>query len=119
MDQETENNELKQANAEDLSTEVTEQDLAEGREDEYGVIYSMDGKRLLRGIDIVDVEQYNIKDGTEVICDKAFKENSILKSVIISDSVLCIGDSAFYRCDSLQSVAIPDSVTNIGPWAFA
>ena len=47
-------------------TEVTEQDLAEAIEDEYGAKYSKEGKRLLKAPK--DFSHYNIKEGTEIIC---------------------------------------------------
>ena len=50
-------------NDEIISTEVTDEEIAKGVEDEYGVVYSRDGKRLLkcRNHKIFD---YVIKDGT-------------------------------------------------------
>lgn len=51
-------------------TEVTEQDLAEAMVDEFGVKYSKDGKRLIKGPS--HTSHYNIKEGTEIICEKAF-----------------------------------------------
>ena len=54
---------------EELSTDVTDEDLVEAIEDEYGVKYSKDGKRLLKG---VDIKEYRVREGTEVICNEAF-----------------------------------------------
>ena len=44
---------------------------------------------------------------------------SMIKKVVIEDSVTSIGEGAFSRCYSLTSIEIPDSVTSIGGWAFA
>lgn len=99
-----------------ISTEVTDEDLVNGVKDEYGAIYSKDGKRLLKGIDI---ESYRIRPGTQVVGNEAFKYCQSLKSVIISDSVTHIGDWAFQWCNSLASINIPDSVTHIGKAAFS
>ena len=47
------------------------------------------------------------------IVEKAFYDNTTLKSVTIPDSVEKIGKSAFMNCESLTSVIIPDSVEKI------
>ena len=55
---------------ENLSTEVTDEDLANAWVDEFGVKYSSDGKRLLWVPP--DLKEYSIKKGTIVICERAF-----------------------------------------------
>ena len=110
-----------QKSEENLSTEVTDEEITNGIKDGYGCIYSPDGKRLLKGN--YDIELYTVKEGTKVICDSAFKsygfDNYSLQSIIIPDSVTKIGDDAFQNCSSLQSIVIPDSVTEIGDGAFS
>ena len=124
-----------------FSTKVTEADLNEAVRDEYGALYSKDGKRLLKFDNNRDVWFYNIKIRTEIISDYAFEYCSSLQQIIIpdsvtsigkwafegcsslqqiiiSDSVASIGDSAFTGCKSLQQIVIPDSVTSIGDFAF-
>ena len=71
------------------STKVIDEDITNGIEDEYGCIYSADGKMLLKGSD--SVENYIIKSGTKVICDCAFCKSKTLKSIVIHDSVTSIG----------------------------
>ena len=100
----------------ELSTEVTEEDLANAVEDEFGVKYSKDGLRLLKSNN--DIINYVVKAGTRVICDDAFADCIDLTSVTIPNSVTSIGESAFYGCRSLTSVTIPNSVTSIGDEAF-
>ncbi len=99
----------------ELSTEVTEEDLANAVEDEFGVKYSKDGLRLLTSYYI---ENYVVKAGTRVVCDKAFSGCSGLTSVTIPNTVTSIGNGAFADCRSLTSVTIPNSVTSIGESAF-
>lgn len=96
-----------------FSTKVTEADMNEAVRDESVALYSRDGKRLLKFNNI-----YNIKIGTEIICDSAFADCESLQQIVIPDSVTSIGDSAFEHCGSLQQIVIPDSVTSIGKEAF-
>ena len=100
-----------------ISTEVTEEDKKDAWTDEFGVIYSKDGKKLLRSTNR-DLTNYTIRQGTRIICDGAFYQCTSLQSVTIPDSVTSIGYSAFSGCESLQSVTIPNSVTSIGDSAF-
>ena len=65
-------------------------------EDEYGVKYSRDGKKLLKASSSFRKKEYVVREGTEVICDGAFS-----------------------GCKSLQSITIPNSVTKIGGYAFS
>lgn len=94
-----------------LSTKVTDEDLAYGIKDEFGALYSPDGKRLLKG---VNTTSYSIKPGTQVICDDAFRGHDELMALYIPDSVTHIGDRVFTFCQALISIAIPDSVIHIG-----
>ncbi len=104
---------------EELDTKVTKEELAEGVEDEFGVIYSKDGKRLLKCSRALKLVNYNIKAVTKVVCNDAFSGFWLLQGVHIPSSVISIGDSAFEGCESLQSVNVPSSVISIGNSAFA
>mgnify|MGYP000254219172 CR=1 FL=1 len=100
-----------------LSTEVTEEDLANAVEDEFGVKYSKDWKRLLKAPG--DLKgKYVIREGVEIICDSAFFFCDSLDSITISNGVTSIGNCAFWYCGSLRSVTIPNSVISIGGGAF-
>ena len=99
-----------------LSTVVTDEDLASAWTDEFGVMYSADRKRLLKGFDI---EEYRIKDGVLVICDYAFAHCSILESIDIPESVIKIGDEAFWDCSFLNTISIPRRTQSIGAFAFS
>lgn len=93
-----------------LSTEVTEEEIKNGIEDERGVTYSKDGKRLLTAIFWNLSGHYMIKEGTKVICNEAFSVCTSLTSINIPDSVTSIGNSAFSGCSSLICINIPHSV---------
>lgn len=76
------------------STEVTDEDKKNAVEDEFGVKYSKDWKRLLKAPSELK-GKYSIRKGVKVI-----------------------GDYAFYWCRNLNSIDIPNSVTTIGGSAF-
>ena len=99
------------------STEVTDEDLENAIEDEFGVKYSKDWKRLLDAPSGLKGE-YSIRNGVKVIGNRTFKGCDSLTSINIPNSVTNIGNEAFYNCSSLISINIPDSVTNIGKSAF-
>ena len=99
------------------STEVTEEDLENAVEDEFGVKYSKDWKRLLKAPSGLKGE-YSIREGVKVIGNNAFSECRSLTNINIPNSVTNIGDGAFAGCKLLTKIDIPDSVTNIGDKAF-
>ena len=94
---------------EDLSTEITEDELKEAFIDERGVKYSKDGRKLLEAPKEVR-GGYSVKEGTRIICNKAFSTCTSLTSIVIPNSVVSIGDGAFSRCSSLSNIVIPKSV---------
>ena len=115
------------------STEVTDEDRKNAVEDEFGVKYSKDWKRLLRAPKsssgnnltkktLARIEglkgKYSIRKGVKVIGDRAFGSCDSLTNINIPNSVTTIGDSAFAYCYSLTSINIPNSVTTIGNGAF-
>ena len=100
------------------STEVTDEDLENAVEDEFGVKYSKDWKRLLKAPESLS-GKYTIRKGVKVIGNSAFWLWSSLTNINIPNSVTTIGEGAFARCKSLTSINIPNSVTTIGEGAFA
>ena len=99
------------------STEVTNDDLKNAVEDEFGVKYSKDWKRLLKAPTGLKGE-YSIIEGVKVIGEYAFYWCRNLNSIDIPNSVTTIGDSALGACSSLSSINIPNSVKIIGDRAF-
>lgn len=100
------------------STEVTDEDLENAVEDEFGVKYSKDWKRLLQAPPLDLEGKYSIRQGTKVIGNNAFWESRYLTGIDIPNSVTSIGSEAFYNCKSLTNINIPNSVTTIEDRAF-
>ena len=100
------------------STEVTKEDLKNAVEDEFGVKYSKDWKRVLKSPTDLD-GVYSIRKGVKIIGKRAFAFCNFLTNIIIPESVTNIGEHAFSCCYSLTSINIPDSVTNIEKAAFS
>ena len=97
------------------STVVTNDDLKNAVEDEFGVKYSKDWKRLLKAPESLS-GKYSIRKGVKVIGNVAFWD-CILTNINIPNSVTTIGEGAFYGC-TLTNINIPNSVTTIGEGAF-
>ena len=101
----------------DLLKIVYDYELEGAWTDEFGAKYSQDRKRLLKG-PANGISHYSVRDGTRVICNKAFAQCYELTSVSIPNFVTCIGDGAFWGCLNLTTIHIPDSVLSIGGQAF-
>ena len=100
------------------STVVTKEDFKNAVEDEFGVKYSKDWKRLLEAPSELK-GKYSIRKGVKVIGNKAFRLCISLTNIEIPDSVINIGSWAFENCSSLRNINIPNSVTTIGGNAFS
>ena len=100
------------------STEVTDEDLKNAVEDEYGVKYSKDWKRLLKAPRNLD-GVYSIRIGVKVIANKAFCFCESLVNINIPKGITSIGNGAFSDCKSLTNINIPNTVKSIGDDAFS
>ena len=102
---------------EDLSTKATDEELREAFVDEWDVKYSKDGRKLLKVGELSGA--YSVKEGTRIICDRAFLWCCSLSEIVIPSSVTSIGDSAFSGCYSLSEIVIPKSVIGLNGNPFA
>ena len=89
-------------------TETSEGDIENGVYDEYDVIYSPDGTRLLK-LENKEMVHYEVKTGCKVICDRAFYECSKLESVMLPAGLKHLSDYAFEECENLQAIYVPAS----------
>ena len=94
-----------------------EEDFVDSVTDDYRVIYSKDGKRLLSGRDLRKC-RYIVKEGTEVICDGAFENSPSIKIAELPKSLRYIGDRAF-ESTYIDDIAFPDGLLGIGEYAYA
>ena len=94
------------------STEVINDDLRNAVEDEFGVKYSKDWKRLLKAPYGLK-GGYSIRKGVKVIGNSAFWLCSSLTNINIPNSVTNIGNEAFSGCKSLTKITIPSNVVNM------
>ena len=87
--------------------------------DEQGSIYSPDGKKLYKG---VLVNKLIVRNGVEIICDEALYSidpNSVIKEIVLPDTVKAIGNLAFFNNVELHTINIPSSVKAIYDNPFA
>ena len=76
------------------STKVTDEDRKNAVEDEFGVKYSKDWKKLLKAPERLR-GKYSIRKGVKVIGNLAFGDCKFLTNINIPNSVTTIGDGAF------------------------
>ena len=84
-----------------------------------GVLFSKDGKTLLKFPTRKRETNYTISNSVESIGSSSFQRCTGLTSITIPDSVKEIDSSAFEGCTGLTSITIPDGVTKIGSRAFS
>ena len=104
------------------TAEATDDEIANGIEDEFGVVYSPDGTELLRCTDY-ELESYQVKEGCKVIRGSAFYSDilspSSLTAITLPTGLTHIGDGAFAWCVNLTAITLPATLTHIGNSAFS
>jgi len=82
---------------------------------ENGLLYN--GNYLLSSnTDVYPVCQ--IKNETELIAAGAFSQNTVVKEIVIPESVERIEDGAFKECSALEKIRLPENLKYIGTSAF-
>ncbi len=83
-----------------------------------GVLYSMDGTKIIRYPSGIAADSFVVPEGVTTIGDGAFSGSRNLKNFEFASSVTTIGSYAFGECDGFTSWYIPDGVTTVGEFAF-
>ena len=83
-----------------------------------GILYSKDGKTLVRFPINKKIISFTVPDGVTTIDISAFNRSIWLKTVTLPETVTAINDYAFYMCRALKKVNIPDGVKSISDNAF-
>ena len=82
-----------------------------------GILYSKDGKFIVRCPPRLTNEEVKIRDGVLGICPYAF-DCCMLKAVSLPGSLIGVGYGAFHRCTNLALMTIPADVKLIERMAF-
>ena len=69
-------------------------------------------------IEMYNIEDYEIPEGTTEIKSHAFYGLDVIKTVKIPDSVTTIGAGAFWGCENLTDITIPANVSEMGEAPF-
>ena len=87
-----------------------------------GVLFSADGKTLLRYPNGRKATHYDVPRGVTEIADRAFQDDQAelaLQTISLPIGLRRIGEYAFADCVRLQSLTVPLTVTDLAPNAFA
>ena len=109
---------IEEENYDSLKTEVSKEDLASAWTDEFGAKYSKDGKRLLSFPLNVGITDYSVKEGTEIIGNKAFLNNFLLFKITFPGTITHIGWRILWGCNNITKISLPSSTVYIDPDAF-
>lgn len=105
-----------------IATKPSEEEIAMGIEDEFGVVYSRDGQHLLK-CNNKKLKDYVVLDCCKVIRAYAFGgdpfDSFSLSSITLPNSLTHLGENVFAYCNSLSTIILPDSLTYIGDCAFS
>ena len=107
---------LEQSEFFNVNTPATNEEIANGVEDEYGVVYSPDGTELLM-CSYDNLETYNVEVGCKVIRGSAFRGVGIT-NITLPSGLTHIGGMAFCGCENLTAITLSASLKHIGEWAF-
>ncbi|MBQ8783912.1 MAG: leucine-rich repeat domain-containing protein [Clostridia bacterium] len=107
---------------------------------ELGILYNIDKTKLIYYPSAKAGDTFTIPASVTEICEEAFKGNTVIKNLIVPDTVKLLNEGVFYgacieyfsfgngitelpsncffACDELKRILIPESVTSIGSGCF-
>jgi len=83
-----------------------------------GVLFSKDGKRLIKYPALLEKSEYSVPDGVESIDSGAFQSARELKNVSLPNSLRELSSFAFAYCSSLESIDLGSGIKAISEGAF-
>ena len=83
-----------------------------------GVLYTADGRHLLRYPKMRHGERYTVPEGVVFIAHSAFRDAEYLVTVSLPESLEFVADFSFSGAKRLECIVIPDGVTELGEGAF-
>lgn len=83
-----------------------------------GVLYTKDGKYLVRYPEGKNEATFVVPEGIEKICSCAFHFCKNLESIGIPEGATEIFDWVFFRCTNLTSITLPESLWKVGSGTF-
>lgn len=83
-------------------------------QDDGAVLFSADGKRLIRYCPWQNRSSYTVPDGVEVIESFAFADHGALKTIVVPEGVTTIRMAAFIHATALQELHLPSSAVDLG-----
>ncbi len=83
-----------------------------------GVLFSKDGKTLIKYPINRYSKTYEVPKGTKEIAKYAFTDSEVVEDIVLPNSVESIGEFAFYNCKALKKLRAHKGINNIGEFAF-
>ena len=74
-----------------------------------GVLYSADGKTLVRYPVAKTGSRYTVGEGCQIIGEQSFKGATKLVTIVLSTTAKEIGDLAFFQCDKLTALTVSNA----------
>lgn len=83
-----------------------------------GVLYSADGKTIVKYPAQKDLTEYPVNSGVTTIGESAFRNASKLTKISIPNTITKIESSAFQYCSNLSEINIPEGIKSIESYTF-